>query len=125
MGAPIVHFEIPGKDAGKLGSFYGDLFDWDVDADNPMNDGLVRKQTETSIGGDIDQAPDEQPGHVRFCVEVENLQACLDEVESMEGKTVILPTEIPDMVTFALSQDPEVNLIGIVQSEPKFAAREK
>ena len=28
MGQPVVHFEVVGKDAGKLRDFYGDLFGW-------------------------------------------------------------------------------------------------
>ena len=31
MGQPIVHFEIIGKDAKKLRSYYGDLFGWEFD----------------------------------------------------------------------------------------------
>jgi len=30
MGQPVVHFEILGKDAQKLQSFYRELFSWDV-----------------------------------------------------------------------------------------------
>jgi predicted enzyme related to lactoylglutathione lyase len=37
MGAPVVHFEIYGKDASKLQSFYADLFGWEIHADNPAN----------------------------------------------------------------------------------------
>jgi uncharacterized protein len=29
MGQPVVHFEIIGKDAKKLRSYYGDLFGWE------------------------------------------------------------------------------------------------
>jgi uncharacterized protein len=35
MPNPVVHFEIISKDAEKLHSFYSDVFDWKVDADNP------------------------------------------------------------------------------------------
>ena len=36
MGQPVVHFEIIGKDAGKLRSFYGDLFGWQFDTSAPV-----------------------------------------------------------------------------------------
>jgi hypothetical protein len=39
--APVVHFEVTGKDPQKLQSFYSKLFDWQINADNPMNYGLV------------------------------------------------------------------------------------
>jgi predicted enzyme related to lactoylglutathione lyase len=36
MGRPLVHFEVMGKDGEKLRSFYAELFDWAIDADNPL-----------------------------------------------------------------------------------------
>ena len=47
MGAPVVHFEIYGKDASKLQSFYADLFGWEIHADNPMNYGIVTRTPAT------------------------------------------------------------------------------
>ena len=41
MAQPVVHFEVIGKDGKKLQEFYGKLFDWNVDASNPMSYGLV------------------------------------------------------------------------------------
>ena len=32
MGQPVVHFEVIGKDGEKLQRFYGELFDWEIDA---------------------------------------------------------------------------------------------
>jgi predicted enzyme related to lactoylglutathione lyase len=46
---------------------------------------------------------------------VDDLAACLKKAESMGGKTVVPPTEIPDMVTFAQFQDPEGNIVGLVK----------
>ena len=36
MGQPVVHFEIIGKDAKKLRSYYGDLFGWEFDTSAPV-----------------------------------------------------------------------------------------
>ncbi len=51
-----------------------------------------------------------------FYVAVPDLAACLAKAESLGGKTLVPPTEIPGMVTFALFQDPEGNPIGLVKS---------
>jgi len=115
MAAPVVHFEILGKDASKLHSFYGDLFDWKINADNPMNYGLVEAAGEGSIGGGIGSAQDGQPGQVTFYVGVPDINAALSKAESMGGKTVMPETEIPDMVTFALFADPEGNVVGLIK----------
>jgi len=41
MANAVVHFEILGKDGAGLQKFYGDLFGWKVNADNPMKYGYV------------------------------------------------------------------------------------
>jgi len=100
MGAPVVHFEIYGKDASKLQSFYADLFGWEIHADNPMNYGIVHTNSgDKGIGGGITE------GDARVNVVV--------DVDSMGGEVVTPITEIPDMVTWAEFRDPAGNVIGI------------
>lgn len=70
MSAPkVVHFEILGQDGRKMQDFYSELFAWKVNADNPMNYGLVEAAGEGSIGGGIGAAED-GPGHVTFYVQL-------------------------------------------------------
>jgi hypothetical protein len=119
--APVVHFEVTGKDAKKLQSFYSKLFDWQINTDNPMNYGLVNAAgngTEVgkgSIGGGVAAAQEGAPPSVTFYVQVPDLEATLKKVASMGGKTLVPPTEIPNMVTFAMFQDPEGNAVGLVK----------
>ena len=112
MGYPVVHFEITGKDGPKLHSFYGQLFDWEINADNPWNYGLVAANGEGGIGGGI--GPGEET-NVTVYVRVPDLDAALAKAEQLGGKTLMPPTEIPDMVTFALFADPEGNRIGLIK----------
>jgi len=119
--APVVHFEVMGKDGKKLQDFYSKLFDWKIDASNPMNYGLVQAAgngTEVgkgSIGGGIGATEAGAPGYVTFYMQVADLNATLKKAESMGGKTVVPVTEIPNMVTFALFSDPEGNMVGLVK----------
>src|SRR5215210_7679449 len=112
MGRPVVHFEVVGKDAARLQQYYGDLFDWRIDADNPVNYGIVSKE-EAGIGGGVGQSPD-GTGHVTFYVHVDDINACLEKAESLGGKTVMPRTEM-EMVTLALLADPEGNVVGLVE----------
>ncbi|HEU4390254.1 MAG TPA: VOC family protein [Blastocatellia bacterium] len=112
MANPVVHFEINANDAKKLHGFYSKLFDWKIDANNPMNYGLV-EATQGGIGGGIGQG--EGPQYVTFYVQVDDLQAYLSKAEKLGGKTLVPPTEIPNMVTFAMFTDPEGNAIGLVK----------
>ena len=114
MGQPVVHFEILGKDAKKLQDFYSEIFGWHIDANNPMNYGVVDTRSQGGIGGGI--APAQSENHVTFYVEVDDPQAYLDRVEAKGGKTIVPVTEIPNMVTFALFADPEGNVVGIVKA---------
>jgi uncharacterized protein len=116
MASPVVHFEVLGQDAAKLHAFYGELFDWKISADNPMNYGIVEAGGNGGIGGGIGRS-NEGPGHVTFYVQVDDLQGALDRAESLGGKTILPVTEIPDMVTFALLADPEGHVVGIVKGD--------
>jgi hypothetical protein len=116
MPNPVVHFEILGKDGKKAQSFYGSLFGWKINANNPMNYGIVDTGVNGAIGGGIEAAEDGKPT-VRCYVEVDDLQAYLRKAERLGGKTVMPPTEIPNMVTFAMFTDPDGNVIGLVKAE--------
>lgn len=114
MPNPVVHWEIQSNQSEKLQGFFGKLFDWHVDANNPMNYGMVDTHAEGGINGGI--GPTAGGGNqVIFYVQVDDLQAYLNKAESLGGKTVVPPTEIPDVVTFALFSDPEGNVIGMVK----------
>jgi predicted enzyme related to lactoylglutathione lyase len=113
MGQPVVHFEILGKDAKHLQEFYSGLFGWEINADNPMNYGVVDTKGGSGVGGGI--GPAQGQNQVTFYVQVDDLEAYLDRIEAAGGKTVMPVTEIPDMVSLALFADPEGNVVGLVK----------
>jgi predicted enzyme related to lactoylglutathione lyase len=122
MSAPVVWFEIIGKDGKKLQNFYGELFNWKINADNPMQYGMVdaagsgTDPGKGSIGGGIGAAQPGEPGHVTFYVQVDEPDAYLRRIEKLGGRVIVPTTEIPNMVTFALFADPEGNMVGLVKS---------
>jgi predicted enzyme related to lactoylglutathione lyase len=109
----VVHFEISGKDGRKLQEFYANLFDWKIDANNPMNYGLV-PTGKAGIGGGI---TDGKPG-VMIYIAVPDLQAALDKAVSLGGEVAHPIEHIPGMVTFAHFRDPEGNVMGLVLDDP-------
>jgi len=113
MANRVVHWEITGKDGKRLQQYYASLFGWNINTDNPMGYGLV-DQASAGLGGGISASE----GHnwVTIYVEVPDLQAALDKAESLGGKTMMGPTEIPGMVTMAMFADPEGNVVGLVKS---------
>jgi uncharacterized protein len=110
----VTHFEILGPNGKQLQEFYGGLFNWQIDASNPMNYGIV-PPTENGIGGGITDSQDGKP-QVTVYVEVDDAQAYLDKAVSMGGKVIMERTVLPGMVTFAQFQDPAGNIVGLAES---------
>jgi uncharacterized protein len=114
MGNPVTHFEVQAKDAAKQQEFYRSLFGWEVDANNPINYGMVMTGTDRGINGGIGDGQ----GHARltFYVEVPDLAAALADAESKGGKTVMGPQDVPGGPTIAMFEDPEGNIVGLMKA---------
>ena len=114
MGAPVTWFEVIGKDASKLQSFYSELFGWKLNVIPEMSYGML-ESSKKGIGGGIG-AMEQGDGYVTVYAEVDDPQAYLDKAEQLGGKTVVPVTEM-EMVTFAQFTDPEGHLFGIVKAQ--------
>lgn len=112
MANQIGWWEVGGQDPKALQEFYGKMFDWNVDANNPMQYGMVH---DAGLGGGIGGEPDGTPGHVTIYVVVSDLQAALDKAESLGGKTINPPMDVPDGPTIAHFADPAGNMIGLMK----------
>jgi uncharacterized protein len=122
MGQPVVHFEVVGKDGTKLQNYYGELFGWEMDADNPMNYGMVAREGNlgrdgVGIGGGVGQGPEGYGGHVTFYVAVPDVEEALQKAESLGGERVMGPEDIMGQVVLGQFKDPEGNMVGVVQGE--------
>jgi predicted enzyme related to lactoylglutathione lyase len=121
MGQPVVHFEVIGKDGEKLRDYYSELFDWEIDADNEMNYGVINRDGNTTsdgvgIGGGVAGGPEGYDGHVTFYVEVPDVEAALNKAESLGGTRVMGPETIMGSMVLGQLNDPEGNVIGLIQS---------
>ena len=121
MGGAVVHFEIMGQDAGKLRAFYGELFGWSVNTDNPFNYGTVDRTENLSsqgigIGGGIGQMPEGAPGHTTVYVEVPDVEAALVQAESLGGTRLMGPEQVMEGVEIGMASDPEGHVIGVIKA---------
>jgi uncharacterized protein len=119
MGQPVVHFEITGKDPEKLQSYYAELFDWDIDADNEFKYGVVQREGNTNddgigIGGGISGGPPGYDGHVTFYVQVPDVEAALAKAESLGGTRMMGPDQVMEDLIIGLFTDPEGHVIGVM-----------
>ena len=121
MGQPVVHFEVIGKDGGKLQSYYSELFGWEIDSSNAMNYGVVTREGNTNadgagIGGGVGTGPEGYDGNVTFYVEVPDVEAALAKAESLGGSRMMGPEKMPDAgIEIGLFTDPEGHVIGVVK----------
>jgi predicted enzyme related to lactoylglutathione lyase len=111
MSSPLIHFEVAGKDPAKLQSFFGDLFGWQIDANNEMNYGMVNLSDQ--VAGGVGPAPEGQPGHAMFYVGVDDVEAAMQKAESLGGSRVFGPMDVPDGPTIGHFADPEGNVVGL------------
>jgi len=117
MPNPVMHFEVmAAQNVDAVRKFYADAFGWKVDADNPMNYGLVDTGAGIGINGGIGAPMPGGPSYATFYVAVEDLAAALKRIESLGGTTAVPPMDIPDgKVSIAMFRDPAGNLIGLVK----------
>jgi len=111
---PVGWVEIIGKDGAKSQDFYTKLFGWKVDANNPMNYGMVMGE-DHPVGVGIGQSMDGKPLITAY-ITVDDLQATLDKAKSLGGETVMPPMDVPDGPKIAQFRDPDGNVIGIMKA---------
>lgn len=116
MKASVTHFEILGPKGGadRLQKFYSELFEWKVDANNPMSYGMIEKQGD-GIGGGIGESFDETTW-VTVYVEVDNVRAALDRAVELGATIVNEPMQPEGGPLMAHFRDPDGNMIGIMEA---------
>ena len=113
MGARVVRFEIMGGKGNELEKFYGELFGWKIDSNNPMKYGMVDTGGPGGIQGGVSASQDSS-NRVSVYVEVEDLDAALAEAEKLGGKTILPPSQVPGGPKLAMFADPAGNVTGLL-----------
>ncbi|MET8307455.1 VOC family protein [Micromonospora sp. NPDC005173] len=125
MGWPVVHFEIIGTDPQRLRSYYGELFGWQFDIGDaaaeavsaPGNYGFVHPETSTDGGAGIPGGVGGGAGYPHrtlFYVDVPDVEAALQQAESLAGIRVSGPHRNPaETLVVGFFTDPEGHLVGL------------
>ncbi|MHC4218662.1 MAG: VOC family protein [Planctomycetota bacterium] len=114
MANPVVHFEIGCRDSEKTQNFFSDLFGWSIEQTGPA--AMISAGSDDGITGHITALGHEPHNYITVYVQVDDIQAHLTKAESLGGKTVIPPTEVPGMGHFAWFSDPDGNTVGLWKS---------
>lgn len=113
-GPQICHWEIQSQSPERLHGFYSEVFGWKIDANNPMNYGMVSSgRGAGGIDGGIGGT--QGPGsRVLVYANVPSIDPVLEKIESLGGKTLMPRTDVGPVI-MALYADPEGNVMGVIE----------
>lgn len=115
---PIAHLEIPAENPAAAGTFYHDVFGWQITTNIEHN--YVIFQSESGPrGGFADPANavlGYQPDRLLVYLATDDIDATLAVIEAHGGKTVIPKTVIPNVGEWAIFADPNGNHLGLSKS---------
>jgi predicted enzyme related to lactoylglutathione lyase len=128
MKNPVVHFEMPYKNAKRVAKFYQNVFGWVAQESGPeMGHYVVVHTTETdknnmvktpgTINGgfyNLKQSPKSKEPSV--VISVENIEESMKAIENAGGKMLGKPQDIPGVGKWASFRDSEGNRVSVLQA---------
>lgn len=115
MNDPVTQFQILSKSPDETAAFYGTLFGWKVDANNPMGYRRIDTGSCSGIQGGIWPAPPHAPNFVQLFVSVTDIAASIAEATRLGAKVLIPATKLPEGDEMAVLLDPHGMSFGIVR----------
>jgi predicted enzyme related to lactoylglutathione lyase len=118
MGNPFVHVELMSTDVDKAKSFFGKLFDWNLE-DMPIGDmtyTMIRVGEGTGGGMMKNPIPNAPSMWVAYVL-VDDLAAATAKVKSLGGKIMKDVTEVPGAGSFVIITDPTGAMLGLWQQK--------
>jgi len=126
---PVVHFEMPYKDAKRVAEFYKQAFGWSMsDAGKEMGNYLLAGTAETdenqmvktpgTINGGfyaLETAP--QPKEPSVVISVDDIDAAMKGIETAGGEVLDKPQDIPGIGLWVSFRDSEGNRVSILQAK--------
>jgi uncharacterized protein len=124
MAGAVVHFEIPADDVSRAQSFYRDAFGWNITPMPEMEYTIVGTTPTTEQGmpkdpGAINGGMFERQQDIStpvITIDVDDVDAALEKIESLGGKTVRPKIAVGEMGFAAYFNDSEGNLMGLWQN---------
>lgn len=126
MTGRITHFEIPYDDGDRARAFYANTFGWNVQhmpemqytmaSTGPMTEDGRPSEPGYINGGMFERSAEASSQSPVITIDVDDIEAALEKVESAGGKTVTGKTAVGDMGFAAYFADTEGNVVGLWQS---------
>jgi len=121
---PVVHFEMPYKDAKRLSRFYSNVFGWNMlylpkmgsyvlATTSPLDKKGMHKKKGAINGGFYPITKDDKIPHL--VISVDNLEKHMEIVKKSGGKLSGKPMDISGIGKFVMFKDSEGNRVGMLQ----------
>lgn len=126
--SPVVHFEMPYEDQGRVATFYKGVFGWEVRImGEEMGHYVVVTTADVdvkpdaprgAIGGGFFRKSPEMPGqHPSVVIAVGDIRLAIDKINGAGGSVQGEPMHIPGIGQYVSFVDPEGNRASILQPE--------
>ncbi len=108
MANPVLQIQILSKTPDDTARFESSLFDWKVDAGNPMGYREINTGSKEGIQGGVWPAPPQAPNFVQLFVGVDDVKSSVrQKAERLGAKQIIPQTVLPEGDEMAVLFDPQ------------------
>ncbi len=124
--SPVIHFEMPYKDAQRVSDFYSKVFGWNMNNLGAiMNNYILAGTTETEnmqstkpgeINGGFFPSSDENNKYPLVTIQVEDINEAIEAVRNSGGEVLGFPVDIPGVGKYVAIHDTEGNRASMLQS---------
>ena len=118
MSCPVVHWQMVVKEPEKVAKFYGDVFGWQIDANNPLGYRRVETGHAPRLDGGIWPSPPEGHNLVQIFIGVDSVEDYVRRAEAHGARTLIPPQHLPDGDVVAIMLDPAGMSFGLMRHSP-------
>lgn len=128
---PVVHFEMPYKDAKRVSEFYKKAFGWGMnDTSEEMGHYIVAvtadtdenrmvKKPGTINGGFYDLSMSQASTQPSVVISVPDMKEATENIKAAGGELLGEPQDIPGIGLWVSFKDSEGNRVSILQSSPE------
>lgn len=127
---PVVHFEMPYDDAGRIARFYEAVFGWKLQrlgedmgryvlATTAEADAVPDAPRGAINGGFFPRSPDMPGQHPSVVIGVADIRRSMQAVDKAGGEVLGTPMEIPGIGQYVAFMDTEGNRLSLLQPLPR------
>jgi uncharacterized protein len=127
---PVVHFEMPYDDRGRMAKFYESAFGWQTQLlGEDMDNYVLATTTETDQngpkrpgainGGFFQRKPDWPAQYPSMVIAVDDINESIRKITDAGGKVLGEPMEIPGVGQYVSFIDTEGNRVSVLQPIPR------